>query len=451
MSFTTFEDVVEHGFDYLGGNPSDVALRDCKRAALEAYRELINAHNWSSYYTHGRIITSGAFAGAAIPVITSPSPTPTPSPTTTPIEGYAYGTDGGYWVEGTGYSDVGADEDPGVTVTNASIQYQSSSGTYPFQVTLSGTTWPAWAGDGAYLRVGEVNARVAEMKSATVLTLDPMVTFDIDLPAGTPFTLYRDTYLLPEDFIAQDQALYQRNFGGMDYTHPREWLYENRYVFAAGTPQYYTITGDKQYPGRLTLKVFPWPYESKTIDFIYKRRARPLRIYRTTGGSTPALAAGGTIATTAGSNVITGTSTAFAPDMVGSVLRLANTGLCLPTSEIGKNPAAFESLITSWISATSVMTCDAPTQTLTGLAYTISDRVDIEEGAMLNAYLRCVEMHLGMVRTLKDKPSARNQYLEELNRAKAADSRSFQGRAVGIRRPLRRRLRDYPIHLGYTD
>lgn len=70
---------------------------------------------------------------------------------------------------------------------------------------------------------------------------------------------------------------------------------------------------------------------------------------------------------------------------------------------------------------------------------------------MLNAYLRCVEMHLGMVRTLKDKPSARNQYAEALERAKAADSRSFMGRAAGVHRPLRRRLRDYPIRLDATE
>jgi hypothetical protein len=394
VSFTTFEDVIEHGFDYLGGNPSDVALRDCKRAALEAYRELINAHPWTSYYTHGRIITSGAFVGSD-----------------------------------EEYEDAEVNYSP-----TATIQYQSTGGTYPRQVTLSGATWPAWAGDGTYLRVGQVNARVAQMKSATILTLDDQVVFDCDLPAGTPFSLYRDTYLLPCDYIAQDQALFERNFGGMNYTHPREWLYENRYVFAMGVPMFYTVTGDKQYPGRLTMKIYPWPYESKTIDFIYKRRPRPLWLYKETCGK---------VATTSGSNVITGTGTAFTEQMVGSVIRIANTGLSLPTSDIGPRPAAFESLITSWVSETSVMTADAPSQTLSGLAYTVSDRVDIEEGAMLNAYLRCVEMHLGMVRTLKDKPSARAQYAAELQRAKSADSRSFQGRTAGIHQPLRRRLRDY--------
>jgi hypothetical protein len=411
MSFTTYEDVISHGFDYLGGNPSEQALRDCKRAALEAYRELINAHTWTCYYTHGRIITSGAFVGSD-----------------------------------SGYEDAEVDFN-----ANATIQYQATGGTYPRQVTLSGATWPDWAGDGTYLRVGQVNARVAEMKSATILTLDDQVYFDGDLDAGTPFTLYRDTYLLPEDYISQDQAMFERNFGGMDYTHPKEWLYENRYVFAMGVPQFYTITGDKQYPGRLTFKLFPWPYESKSIDFVYKRRPRPLRIYKVVGGTAPNFRAGGTVATSSGSNVITGTGTAFTPEMVGSVLRLANTGLIMPTSDVGDSPAAFESVIKTWVSATSLITDDAPSQTSSSLAYTISDRVDIEEGAMLNAYFRCVEMHLGMNRTLKDKPSARLQYLEELNRAKAADSRSFQGRSVGIRRPLRRRLRDYPIRLDMTE
>jgi hypothetical protein len=190
------------------------------------------------------------------------------------------------------------------------------------------------------------------------------------------------------------------------------------------------------------MKIFQWPYESKSIDYIYKRRPRPLRIYKETTGK---------VATTASSNVITGTGTNFTADMVGSVIRIANTGLVLPTSDVGKSPVAFEGLVTSWTSATSITTDDAPSQTLSGLAYVLSDRVDIEEGAMLNAYFRCVEKHLSINRTLMDKPSAAKAYEAELNRAKAADSRSFQGRAVGIRQPLRRRLRDYPINLSFTD
>jgi hypothetical protein len=67
---------------------------------------------------------------------------------------------------------------------------------------------------------------------------------------------------------------------------------------------------------------------------------------------------------------------------------------------------------------------------------------------MLNAYLRCIEMHLGMV---EDKPSARAQYAEALERARTVDSRIFMGRSAGLHRPLRRRLRDYPIRLDRTE
>ena len=119
-----------------------------------------------------------------------------------------------------------------------------------------------------------------------MLTLTETLSPEADLAAGCEFVLYRDTYLLPEDYVAQDQALYEMNFGGMSYTHPREWLYENRYVFAQGIPQCYTITGDPQYPGRLVMRIFPWPYEEKSIDFIYKRRPRVASI-GTTGAAQP--------------------------------------------------------------------------------------------------------------------------------------------------------------------
>jgi hypothetical protein len=350
---------------------------------------------------------------------------------------------------------------------NCTVQYQLTSGTYPNQITLStpigspAMVWPPWAGGGiirlgttgmfpAYTPVtGDVDTttsyvayKVAEMKSSTVLTLDPVLSPPIDLPAGTPFILYCDTYVLPEDFVAQDQALYERNFGGMQYTHPREWLYENRYVFAQGTPQQYTITGEQKFPGRLVTRIYPWPYEFRSIDFIYKRRPRRLLTPLTTGGS---------ITMTAGSNAVVGTGTAFSPNMVGSVVRLTPSTTKLPSSLImGSNPATLETVITDWISTTQLNLQDPADQAYTNSLYTISDSVDIEAGAMMNAYLRCVEKHIGMSRTLKDKPSAAKQYDAALSEAKSADSRSFQMRSVNQAGPMRRRLRDYPVDLSRT-
>ena len=383
MCFTTFDDVIQHGYDYLGGNASDQARRDCVRATIEAYRDIANAFNWTYLYTPSRIITTESYDS---------------------------------------------------TISGATLTYLESSGTYPRQATISGDTWPAWAGDGI-IRIGTVGYKVAQRISATVVTLDETISPNVDIPTPTPFLIYQDSYLLPSDFVAQDQALYEQNFGGMTYTHPREWLYENRYVFASGVPQFFTITGEPKYPGRLVTRMFPWPYQSNTVDFIYKRRPRALLTQNVSVG---------TVSGSIGGTTLTGTGTAFAPKMVGSVIRLSGN-IRPPTSLImGSNVAVFESTIAAYVSPASVVITDPLDQAYTGSGYTVSDPIDIEQGAMLNAYLRCVEMHLGMNRTLKDKPSAAAQYREGLAAAKCADSRSFAGRAVGRTGRYRPRFRDMP-------
>src|SRR5437868_932454 len=100
ISYTCFQDILEHGRDYLGGGISEASKRDCVRAALEALRDIANAFNWSYFYTHGRVITDAMYDAS---------------------------------------------------VTGATIQYQHSGGAYPRQVTISGDTWPTWAA-GSYVR-----------------------------------------------------------------------------------------------------------------------------------------------------------------------------------------------------------------------------------------------------------------------------------------------------------
>jgi hypothetical protein len=148
---TTFQDVIDHGFDYLGGTPSEQVHRDCVRAALEAYRDLANCFNWSDLYTHSRVYTSGSFDGSQ---------------------------------------------------SDCTIQYQGTGGTYDRMVTLSGGVWPDWAAEGTYLRlastddyvggatVGYVAYRVAERKSATVITLNETLCPDTDIPADLPGSDY---------------------------------------------------------------------------------------------------------------------------------------------------------------------------------------------------------------------------------------------------------------------
>lgn len=375
---TTFQDAIDLLVDYLGGSPTDTVQRDCRRAVLEAYRDLTNAFKWSYLLTHGRLVTTGPLFDGTIAYTQA-----TRRVVLTPLVGS------------------------------------------PMQ------TWPDWS-VGSYVRVGFVAGKVVQRIDDVTLLLDEQVNFGQDLPALTVYRLYRDTYLLPPDFVAGDQALYEQNFGGMDFVHPREWLIRERFIYNEGVPIIYTITGDAVFPGRLVLRLAPIPAEQKTIDYIYHRAPRPLSL---------SLANAGTASMTSGGTTVTGSGTAFTPLMVGSCLRLS-AGSAAPTSVVGKNPAILETVVTAWTSATSIEVADPAPQGFAGVAYTVSDRLDIEERSMLNAFNRCCEMHLSMNRTLKDKPSAAAQYRVALSEARSADSRSFMGRYVGDGEGFPRRLRD---------
>jgi hypothetical protein len=113
----------------------------------------------------------------------------------------------------------------------------------------------------------------------------------------------------------------------------------------------------------------------------------------------------------------------------------------------GNNPATFEAIIYSVQSPTqlTLMPLTPSTVNYSGVAYVISDPIDIETGSMMNAFLRCCEHKLAQHRIMKDKPDAKAQYLDELRRAKEADSRSFAGRAEGEVNWNRMRMKDMPM------
>lgn len=397
----TYQDCMENLIDFIGGGLADTVTRNCRQAIQEAYRDVPRAHKWAYLYRHGRIFTETPYNGS----------------------------------------------DPAGVNPNATLSYQHSGGAVPRLVTLTGGVWPSWA-FGGYLRIADTQTgtfnfvayRVSQVLSSTTLTLDPEVNPGEDIPSGTGFILYQDTYLLPCDFIAADQALYELNIGGMTYVHPRDWLYENRYSLASGTPVFYSITGDRQYPGKLVMRLCPWPSDTRTIDFIYQRSPRPLLIQQATGG---------TISIAAQSGVVTGIGTSFSALMVGSVIRIsannktpssANGGIA------GFNPPALEATITGWVSPTSIVVDTPSPSTLTGVGYYVSDPIDMEQGAMLNAFLRAEEKSLAKIRNMKNYAQIEQSYRSALDEARAAASTSFAGRAAGPKTVIRRRLRD----MGYV-
>ncbi len=361
----TFEDAMQHALDYVGSGPatSDLSSREAKRSVMNAYRDIANEHNWTYLLANGRINLNAAFN------------------------------------EGT-------------------VTYDADTLTW----TVSGASaLPDWTGAGS-IRVGEVIYKVHARLSATQFTTYAGLSPIGDLTDATSYTLYQDTYVLPADFAAGDQLLYQRNFGPMVYVHPSQWLLDHRFTNQVGECKWYTITGDTKYPGRMVVRVFPYPGEAVTIDFVYRRTPRTLFYPSVSDGLISSVASSSSLTVTGSGNA--------SSSLVGAVVRLSSNTKSLPTSPMGINPAIYEGIVTNY--AAGVYTVDQEVSfTASGLRYTISDPIDLEEDSMLTAFLRGIEKQMSMQRIMKDKPSAKNQYEEALRKAKAADSKSFAGRTVG--------------------
>lgn len=378
VPLTTFADVVEYLVQYVGDNGTQDALRDCRRAAIDGLRELASAHEWSYYWTRGRVVTDAP-------------------------------------------------------QTSSTITYDHTGGAYERMVTIAAGTWPTWAKYGQ-LVISNIAYQVDDYKSSTVITLASSSNPGADVAAGTSYTLYRDSYPLPTDVLQLDQMINVSNSIPLQYVHPSAWLTRQQVYYGPSGPSEYTLTGSEDVTGRMAVRFYPVPDDDYTIDFMYRRRPRALVYHEVDDG---------TVSVTGGTTTVTGSGTAFTAGMVGSVIRLSANSTDAPTNAAGANVYAVERIITAYTSATSVTVDDTIDDTYSGVKYQVSDRVDVEEGAMLTAYLRSCERQAAIVRVMKNDRQAREEYLGALIQAREADRRNsaFRGPGYG---PNVARLRDYP-------
>lgn len=362
---TTYKDVLDHLVDFLGVNVAKEAVRDARRALLSAYREFGAVRRWSFYYQRGRLST---------------------------VAPYSTGT----------------------------VAYTHSTRT----LTLTSGTWPTWAANGV-VAISNVAYDVQTRTSNTALVLSSTSNPGADVAAGTSYTIYRDTYPLPSDFLAMDQAVaVGSSVAYPEYVHPREWLLPQQTQQSPGTPRAFTITRDPDDPGTMAVRFHPAPDAAYSFDFVYHARPRPLLIddYST-----------GTASVTSGQSTVTGNGTVWTSRHVGCVVRLSPNATDLPVGPtgIGGTPYDQERIVLAADSATQLTVDSAWTGTLSGVKYRLSDPVDVEEGAMLSAFLRGAEKELGYARQRKDREELNRIYQEALIRAMEADSRAFTRRAAG--------------------
>ena len=377
IPFTSYSDLIEHALDYLGGTADNQALRDCMRSTIQSYRDVTNARTWTYLLTHGRIVTD--------------------PPSTT---GQVSFTRAGMTVGGT---------------------------SYPRVLTLTGGVWPTpvlggTIGGGWQVLVGTATSQVETYIDPTHVTISQDVGPGADFGA-TSYTLYHDEYLLPTDFIKGDTPIYEGNFGGLEYRDFTEALWWQRFVFSAGTPRHYNITGSRLFPGRMIIRLYPYPTTSRTIDFVYQRRPRDLVLQELSQGS---------VTVTAGSPLVAANGFTVPAGCVGALFRLG-TPQESPTSWLGINPPAFETHVDAVLDPQTLRTVD-PAPTSGNLKYLLSDPIDVEQQSMIQPVLRGIEKYLQFSRNIQGKPDSAIAYEVALKAAEAADSRSYQGRAMGAGR-----------------
>lgn len=367
----TYQDCVEHLVDWNGGNAGDHTLRELRRAIKSAISEIAAVRQWRYL---NRIASVNLNAQ------------------------YNTGT----------------------------IAYDATGGTYERQVTLTTGTWPSWAANGV-LRVTYNSATcdfpIDRRISSSIVTLvsDPAPADDI--ASGTSYTLYQDAYTLPVDFLAIGQVY-------PNQTTAHVWGQQDQHAArrlggSSGLANSYTIRQDRKTPGRSAIYLDGWPTAAGTVEFQIRCLPRAL-VY----SGYQARDRQGKVSISG--QAVTGDGTAFESGMVGSVFRASVNSTAFPSSEVGDNPFASQSVIQSVESATSLTLRDSVT-TATSVKYTISDPIGIAS-YMETLFFRCCEKQAEIVRQ-RDTSSLSNTlalYNDELYRVMALDSKmSFEPRPLG--------------------
>lgn len=363
----TYHDAVDHVLDQtVGGDRSLRNRRQAVRAVREAYDEIPTRRNWRYYYRSFTIQTVAQ-------------------------------------------------------QTTGTITYDYTGGAHERMVTLSGATWPA-AVAGYGLIIDGVRYGVDDYKSSTIITLDEGDCPTADVASGTSYTLTKDSYELPSTCRAIF-TLYDTDAPGrlISCVDPGDIIRERRLVRGAAMPTMYSAYRGELYSGGMAVHFAPSASTARTYQCYGLFLPEPLSILDYSGEGTVAISSGGT--------AITGTGTTFVAGHVGCVIRISPTGVVkIPTDiqgEIDKDrlePFAIQRVIKSFTSTTAISVESASDRALTGSGFRISSRIDIETGAMRNAFLKCCEARFANQdrKAMQEREAA---YELSLSKAMYADQR----------------------------
>lgn len=362
--YYTYQDAVDHVLDLFQMTRDARNHRQARRAVQQAYRDVWNQHDWQ--YSHQRfsIVTTAA---------------------------YSTGT----------------------------VVYDHTGGASERLLTFTGATLPSDAAYGSII-IGDRHYEIDARLSDTTATLTESNNPGADV-SSTTYTWYRDCYPLPVGTRAITRLV---DVAGVArevcFVPADEWLALTRGYDTTGWPYFFTFTRDMNYTGRVCIRFGPPPSDSRTYDMF--------GIFGDGKMLKTEIASAGTVTTS--STTVTGTGTAFASKHIGSVIRFGTTA-APPTNMVGgldfndDNPFAAQRIVTAVASTTSLTINEALTTELTGVRYTISDLIDIDEPAMHTAFLRGLETEMSILlnQTQNSINQRQQRYNMALREARAADNR----------------------------
>ena len=371
MPVRTYQDAVEYLTDQFDVDRAFRIQRNIRRAVEEAYRELPQLGYWS-YYRRRAIINTVA------------------------------------------------------SQTTGSITYTHSTRI----VTIASSTFPAAA--AAYrILIGTTHYDIESYTDSTHVVLPSTSNPGADVAAGTAYTLYKNEYTLPTTF--------RRSLGLIDstYQYPLSIISDaddqSLQIGSSGTPgvpSFACIRNAGEATGGLSLVFNCPPNAAVSYDLLFDATPRAFVL--------PEKYSTGTVSVSLDATALTGSGTTFPSTCDGCVLRLSENAADEPTGPYGSlidgidvdNPYSFQTFIKTYTSATALTLEDAATAAYSGVKYSLSDPLDIEEGAMLTAFYRLAEaayarlanMDVAVVKVREQRAQ------QAVNLAKENDRRVISGR-----------------------
>lgn len=288
-------------------------------------------------------------------------------------------------------------------------------------VALTTGTWPANAAFGI-LSIDGQRYDVESRTDDNNIVLSAAGAPPADIAAGTSYNWYRESYPVPCEWRASSKLVDSDANRYIKHISPHEILMQNRaYDGTIDRSQFYTVQNDSNYFNGLALVLGPPPNSVRKYDMSMKAEGRALNVR------------GDALTVTvpsAGTTVTAVTGTFDVDNHYGSVIRFSSDGdTTAPTSKTGyiagDNPYTYQRRLKSITSTTEAeldVAIPAPGLTSTTAA-SVSDPIDIENGAMLNCFWALCEYYMAREVRNKDVGKYSRLYYEELERASQADQR----------------------------